>query len=178
MTAIQPPNIRANALVGLFKPLVSWRDFIARIIIKYHDIGYWITIRLRHFTFSDSYSVTSIPFICYMADSRFAPSQWETLLCNDVSHWLGASLESALYVLHRARYRSNLGIHTLRRHGLIGIGIPVINLRQWSDRLRFIMWIPMPVRRRLWGNRGTGCLHLRGLLVVCKGTQLIYTRWW
>ena len=32
------------------------------------------------------------------ADSSFAPSQWETvLLCNDVSHWLGASLESALY---------------------------------------------------------------------------------
>ena len=31
------------------------------------------------------------------ADSRFAPSQWETaLLCNNVSHWLGASLESAL----------------------------------------------------------------------------------
>ena len=32
----------------------------------------------------------------YRADSRFAPSQWETaLLCNDVSHWLGASLDSA-----------------------------------------------------------------------------------
>ena len=30
-------------------------------------------------------------------DSRFALSQWETpLLCNDVSHWLGANLESAL----------------------------------------------------------------------------------
>ena len=30
-------------------------------------------------------------------DSRFAPSQWETaLLCNAVSHWLGASLESTL----------------------------------------------------------------------------------
>ena len=30
-------------------------------------------------------------------DSRFAPSQWEmALLCNDISHWLGASLESAL----------------------------------------------------------------------------------
>ena len=30
------------------------------------------------------------------ADSRFAPSQWETaLLCNDVSHWLGANLETA-----------------------------------------------------------------------------------
>ena len=33
------------------------------------------------------------------ADSRFASSQWETaLLCNDVSHWLGTSLESALYL--------------------------------------------------------------------------------
>ena len=31
------------------------------------------------------------------ADSKFVPSQWETaLLYNDVSHWLGASLESAL----------------------------------------------------------------------------------
>ena len=31
------------------------------------------------------------------ADSSFAPSQWETvLLRNDVSHWLGANLESAL----------------------------------------------------------------------------------
>ena len=34
---------------------------------------------------------------CTLADSRFAPSQLETaLLRNDVSHWLGASLESAL----------------------------------------------------------------------------------
>ena len=31
------------------------------------------------------------------ADSRFASSQWEMpLFCNNVSHWLGASLESAL----------------------------------------------------------------------------------
>ena len=35
----------------------------------------------------------------YRADSRFVPSQWETaLLCNDVSHLLGASLELALCV--------------------------------------------------------------------------------
>ena len=32
-----------------------------------------------------------------MADSRFAPSQWETSLqSNAVSHWLGANLELAL----------------------------------------------------------------------------------
>ena len=33
----------------------------------------------------------------HRADARFAPSQWETtLLCNHVSHWLDANLESAL----------------------------------------------------------------------------------
>ena len=33
----------------------------------------------------------------HRADSRFAPSQWETaLLRNNVSHWLGANLEPAL----------------------------------------------------------------------------------
>ena len=33
------------------------------------------------------------------ADSRFAPSQWETALqSNAVSHWLGASLESVLII--------------------------------------------------------------------------------
>ena len=38
----------------------------------------------------------------YKADSRFAPSQWEAaLLCNDVSHCLGASLGSALWVSGR-----------------------------------------------------------------------------
>ena len=47
------------------------------------------------------------PFVCcrwftvlyiFWADSRFAPSQWETaLFCNDASHWLGTNLESALH---------------------------------------------------------------------------------
>ena len=38
----------------------------------------------------------------YRADSRFAPSQWETaLLCNAVPHWLGASLESTLILQRR-----------------------------------------------------------------------------
>ena len=33
------------------------------------------------------------------ADPRFVPSKWETtLLCNDVSHWLGENLESAMSV--------------------------------------------------------------------------------
>ena len=36
-------------------------------------------------------------FAFELCASRFVPSQWETaLLCNDVFHWLGVSLESAL----------------------------------------------------------------------------------
>ena len=37
----------------------------------------------------------------FSADSRLAPSQWETSLqSKTVSHWLGANLESALYLWH------------------------------------------------------------------------------
>ena len=46
-------------------------------------------------------------------DSRFAPRQWETvLLCNDVSHWLGASLESSLifdYLATKYTYTNHHG---------------------------------------------------------------------
>ena len=44
--------------------------------------------------------------------SRFAPSQWETpLLCNHVSHWLGASLESAILVcVHHVHWQNQLGV--------------------------------------------------------------------
>ena len=47
------------------------------------------------------------------------------------------------------------GIYALRRHCLIGIEIPIINLRRWWDRHKFRMWIPIPVRLRLcneWGR--------------------------
>ena len=42
-------------------------------------------------------SLVTFPHI--RAYSRFALNQWETaLLCNDVSHWLGTNLESALHI--------------------------------------------------------------------------------
>ena len=61
------------------------------------------------------------------ADSRFAPSQWETvLLCNNVSHWWGASLEAALWVTGTCiMWQRNLKsfgiacIMRLRRNGCI-----------------------------------------------------------
>ena len=48
----------------------------------------------------------------FRADSRFAPSQWETALpCNDVSHWLVASLESALGLPNTHMWRGCIKIH-------------------------------------------------------------------
>ena len=42
------------------------------------------------------------------ADSRLAPSQWEmSLQSNAISHWLGANLESALYVHRWVHYLLN-----------------------------------------------------------------------
>ena len=53
----------------------------------------------------------------YRADSRFAPSQWETtLLCNDVSHWLGTSIESAIYIYI---YREREAGGTLYRYHIV-----------------------------------------------------------
>ena len=53
----------------------------------------------------------------YMANSRFAPSQWETaLLCNDISHWLGANLESALNYIRSDLIFSVLWMTVLRKY--------------------------------------------------------------
>ena len=46
------------------------------------------------------------------AASRFVLSQWETsLLCNDVYHWLGANLESALKVPQNRYCHSQVPYH-------------------------------------------------------------------
>ena len=48
-----------------------------------------------------------------------------------------------------SRIPNSLDLYSLRRHRLTGIGIPMINLRRSDDRLRFIMGIPILIRRRL-----------------------------
>ena len=55
------------------------------------------------------------------ADSRFAPSQWEmALLCNNVSHWLGANLESAVKRPSYQYRKSHCGDKT------ITMGFPIL----------------------------------------------------
>ena len=46
----------------------------------------------------------------------------------------------------------NLGLYSLRRRRLTGIGIPIINLRRSDDRLRFMMGIHILIRRRLFSE--------------------------
>ena len=43
----------------------------------------------------------------------------------------------------------NLGLYSLRRRRLTGIGIPIINLRRSDNRFRLIMGIPILIRPRL-----------------------------
>ena len=62
---------------------------------KIHPISHpWMDIVWRKLTCYNG------AHMYFRAHTRFALSQWETaLLCNNISHWLGASLESALYLL-------------------------------------------------------------------------------
>ena len=71
---------------------ITWVHVVTIDLLQVWGMYEYVSIRVldrNHF----------IQMMCwrYRADSRFAPSQWETaLFCNDVSHWLGTSLESAL----------------------------------------------------------------------------------
>ena len=102
------------------------------------------------------------------ADPRFAPSQWETsLLCNDISHWLGASLESALSSMqHRqqsfefefeysiamkiVKHRSDSGPHFNINSIFSGMGIPIVKIRQSWDCLILISVNPSTSRMALY----------------------------
>ena len=92
-----------NSVVNIFSfayGLCNWRGSVM-CTCDWHCNG---TNIHRLFIYLHTYYIISNVFIqfaqcTYRTDYRFTPSQWETaLLCNDVSHWLSASLESALYI--------------------------------------------------------------------------------
>ena len=78
---------------------------ISSILGKYDDVIAWKYLPINNRLWGESagwdqwipVGRKAIAWIYRRADSRVTPSQWETpLLCNGVSHWLGANLESAL----------------------------------------------------------------------------------
>ena len=75
-------NVKAlNGSMGMIKDKNVYVFHQAGSILHYYVVWLiWYSIQLNN-----------------RADSKLAPSQWEmALFCNDVSHWLGASLESSL----------------------------------------------------------------------------------
>ena len=64
-----------------------------------------------------------------------------------------------LLVGHQTTIENGEGFYSLRWHRLIGIRISVINLRQSSGCLMFIIGISIPIRRRLFVN-GHPVLHV------------------
>ena len=79
------------------------------------------------------------------ADSRFAPSQWETaLLCNDVLHWLGASPESALWWV-----TLNNKAHQVQQHCSITVLTLLMRILEYSMGMGqcHSCWCLGPLRR-------------------------------
>ena len=75
------------------------------------------------------YKFWQMLIVSYRADSMFAPSQWETgLLCNDVSHWLDASLKSALFL--DCKGKSSYSIVIFEFHSLINLR--TVTSRHWQ----------------------------------------------
>ena len=80
-----------------------------------------------------SEEVSESDIIYHRADSRFAPSQWETTLLCKVSHWLGASLESILYQL--AVYMTiSLRIITFGLNTTSTWKTPFLHKMKWNNR--------------------------------------------
>ena len=63
---------------------------------------------------------------------------------------------------HQLWLDTQQGLYSLRRRRLISIGIPIINLRRSSDRLRFIMGIHIPVRPRILCESRPWCQSCEG----------------
>ena len=92
------PMLTYHQSCGIHRRTLPWENLkipISKTRLK-------ITFLESHSDFPGANELTTetSPQFILRVDSRVAPSQWETaLLCNDVSHWLGASLESALHTV-------------------------------------------------------------------------------
>ena len=85
----------SSAKVYSIRKLKKILDFVKKLWLQNKQVWKW--------TYENPYCTGNVTFMGNMkirADSRFAPSQWETSLqSNAVSHWLGANLESAMWNL-------------------------------------------------------------------------------
>ena len=110
----------------------------------------------------------------FRADSRFAPSQWETSLqSNAVSHWLGANLESALQfpkispaVLCSPRHNRSMTESSITSC----TGAPLWQLTELGQRIQLVQWLllqsSMDTHGCTWVGRGLRSLIIESYLVM------------
>ena len=99
-------------------------------------------------------------------DSRFAPSQWKTALhCNDVSHWLGAGLESALHWMSSVSQEQCMSV--LYREWYMYLSY---RLFQHS---RVLFWCLFPELRSNEGNKHQNNTRVSTETVCHKSTHII-----
>ena len=84
-------EILGERWMGDINDVIAWKRFP----------HYWPLVRgIRQSRVDSPHKGTVLESFNAFSESRFAPSQWETALqSNDVSHWLGANLDSALSLL-------------------------------------------------------------------------------
>ena len=72
-----------------------WRTFHIYFTVHWaKEITYDVKVKHPKIGYSSAHFIHT-----FRADSRFVPSQWETLLwSNTISHWLDTNLKSALYL--------------------------------------------------------------------------------
>ena len=133
------------------------------------------------------------------AGSRFAPSQWGTsFFCNDVSHWLGANLESALQCIFH-RLASYLQMSRSDSKGWTGASllVPAMAARftspvhlpllsqwvgmTWQDCRYFVKCHKVPELGRNRPNPLPASFSFRTISPMkywaIHGNRLIWTRW-
>ena len=79
----------------------------------------------------------------------------------EMGSWGSVHLAIQMFDTHSRGFETSLvlGLYSLRRRRLTGIGIPTVSWRQPNDRLKFIVEIPLPIRRCLVVNRGPGVVR-------------------
>ena len=102
--------------VSQIHPLAQLRFIYQRTAaINFYVVIWYMVGPMQNCPISSAMGITLfVQRDIFGADSRFAPTQWETSLqSNAVYHWLGANLESALYIYICSQLYQNITISIL-----------------------------------------------------------------
>ena len=140
--------------------LSYWRQLLLHR--KYH----FLYIYVANSSTVPKIHLMNILWVWYKVYLDFKDTCTQLVLCCALL-WIGSDLiilpiiiRVASLAPNRSWYYTNaIGLYSLKICRLMGLGIPIINLRRSDDHLRFIMGIPITIRRcifsewRPWGIR-------------------------